>query len=327
MTHRYIVADARRLPLADASVQLCVTSPPYYNLRHYTDSPLEIGRSANGGLWAYINGLAACFDEVRRVLRPDGTLVLNLGDTYADKALMGVPWQVAFAMRNRGWILRSDSIWFKPNGMPDTAQDRPECMHEHLFVFTKGPRNYWDKYAVARPDRLSVRSCPVGRSKCKHFASYPPGLVLPYVKMATSESGCCRACGKPWRRMTKKTRTPTRPGRTNTVDPTGMAKRDRRRHVTTVETLGWRRDCKCDCGYVPCTVLDPFAGTCSTAVACEWAGRDSIMCDLGPEYLDMGRARVAKERPPKAPKPPVPTRHNRVPLATQMELPIFSGRA
>lgn len=328
MAHQLLDRDARSLPLEDSSVHCCITSPPYFNLRHYSDSPAEIGRPGRDGLKGYLGALAEVFGEVRRVLRRDGTLILNLGDTYVNKQLLGIPWLVAFRLQSEGWILRSDSIWGKPNGMPDSAADRPAASHEYMFLFTKTRRNYWDKFAVARPERSSVRMCAVGRSKCKHFASFPPALILPYIKQATSEVGVCVACGAGWKRVVEKIRAPTRPGRTNAVDESGKAKQDRRRHVTTVLTKGWEPSCRCPAdaaGNFPIRrplVLDPFAGTCTTAVACEWSGRDSVMVDLNPDYLAMGARRIAAERPPKAKKPP---RDPRAPLPGQLTFPEFGS--
>lgn len=331
--HAFLQGDARKLPLADQSVHAVITSPPYYQLRAYTDNDREIG---HGGINRYVNDLSAVFSECRRALRDDGVLVLNMGDTYADKQLLGIPWAVAWRLRADGWLLRSDSIWFKPNAMPDTAQDRPEAMHEYCFVFAKSRRNYWDKFAVERPDRLSVRRVPVGRSKHKHFASYPPKLVIPYIRQATSEAGYCVECGDPWVRHVIKERVPTRPGRDNKFDASGMAKRDSQRHCTKVETLGWKPSCSCgpigvvstlelqtlrfpEMLVVPGVVLDPFAGACTTAVACEWTGRNSVMVDLSGEYLAVGQDRVQNERPPR-PKAKV---QGWDPLPGQMIFPNF----
>jgi DNA modification methylase len=328
--HQLIKADARMLPLPDKSVHLCVTSPPYYNAREYTASPAEIGRSERGGLIGYFNALQKCFREVHRVLRDDGTLIVNIGDTYLDKQLLGVPWQLALLLRNSlGFLIRSDGIWHKTNGFPDSAQDRPEAMHEYVFLFSKGRKYYWDKHAVSRAERLSVRACAVARSKVAHFATYPPQLILPFLRMATSEFGVCPSCGAPWTRVVEKTRTPTRPGRNNTADPTGKAKRDHRRHVTTVRTVGWAPVCDCDPdsnrerrdSVVPATVLDPFAGTCTTAVAAEWTGRDSIMVDLAEDFLSFGRHRIATEVPPRPRR--ASTTGTLVPLPGQQVFPWY----
>ena len=176
--------NALHLPLADNSVQCCVTSPPYYGLRDYgTEGQLGLEPTPE----AYVANLVAVFREVRRVLRGDGTLWLNIGDSYAGsgkghtksgtlegykqatnhgsttgapavdvdglkpKDLIGIPWRVAFALQADGWWLRSDIIWAKPNPMPESVTDRPTRSHEYVFLLTKAARYYYDAAAIAEP--------------------------------------------------------------------------------------------------------------------------------------------------------------------------------
>lgn len=163
--------------LPDASVQCCVTSPPYFGLRDYGHAG-QIGLESTPD--AFVAKLVAVFAEVRRVLRDDGTLWLNLGDSYAAnrgyqvpdskhvdvgngkgmkaaalgakvKDLLGIPWRVAFALQADGWYLRSDIIWHKPNPMPESVTDRPTKAHEYLFLLTKSERYYYDADAIAEP--------------------------------------------------------------------------------------------------------------------------------------------------------------------------------
>jgi site-specific DNA-methyltransferase (adenine-specific) len=169
-------------------VQCCVTSPPYYGLRDYGVSG-QIGLEPTPD--EYVARLVAVFREVRRVLRPDGTLWLNLGDSYAGSAnsggrnrndggppvrvaglpalagkpkdLLGIPWMVAFALRADGWYLRQDIIWAKPNPMPESARDRCTKAHEYVFLLSKSPRYHYDAEAVRRP--LSQ----VGREQLRKF--------------------------------------------------------------------------------------------------------------------------------------------------------------
>ena len=160
------------------SVDCCITSPPYFGLRDY-------GHAGQLGLEptpkAYVESLVSVFREVRRVLKPAGTLWLNLGDSFAgdrqapgqtesrrrdnaviprsdrrvdglkSKDLIGIPWMVAFALRADGWYLRRDIIWSKPNPMPESAKDRPTTAHEYLFLLAKGPRYFYDAQAIAEP--------------------------------------------------------------------------------------------------------------------------------------------------------------------------------
>ncbi|MFG3244625.1 DNA-methyltransferase [Streptomyces sp. NPDC048157] len=145
---RLLTGDAleRLTELPDASVQTAVTSPPYFGLRDY-GHPGQYGRESS--VETYVARLTAVFDEVRRVLADDGTLWLNLGDSYGPgKQLMGVPWRVAFALQDAGWVLRNSIVWHKPNAMPSNVKDRMGVRHENIFMFSKSPRYYFDLDAV-----------------------------------------------------------------------------------------------------------------------------------------------------------------------------------
>lgn len=169
--------------MLDASVQCCVTSPPYFGLRNYqADGQIGLERT----LQEYVARLVEVFAEVRRVLREDGTLWLNIGDCYnaypdnrgteseyagkrkemearfpegyglmapslKPKDLCGIPWRVAFALQADGWWLRSDIIWEKSNPMPESVRDRPTKAHEYIFLLTKRDRYFWDSDAVREP--------------------------------------------------------------------------------------------------------------------------------------------------------------------------------
>lgn len=163
------------------SVDCCITSPPYYGLRDYGIGG-QIGLEPTPE--AYVARLVEVFREARRVLKDDGTLWLNIGDSYAtnggsrsygsydnstgrgdapignrkapngikSKDLIGIPWMVAFALRADGWYLRSDIIWHKPNCMPESVTDRPTKSHEYLFLLSKGQRYYYDAEAIKEPN-------------------------------------------------------------------------------------------------------------------------------------------------------------------------------
>lgn len=168
--------------LSAASVQMCVTSPPYWGLRDYGTAG-QLGAEETPA--EYVRNLVNVFAAVKRVLKDDGTLWLNLGDTYAanrsyqvpstkggpkhapaqgfrgsamrvpeglkEKDLIGIPWRVAFALQEDGWYLRSDIIWEKPNAMPESVKDRPTRCHEYLFLLAKSPKYYYDADAVREP--------------------------------------------------------------------------------------------------------------------------------------------------------------------------------
>lgn len=164
------------------SIQTCVTSPPYWGLRDYGDEG-QLGLEPTPE--QYVENLVAVFREVRRVLRDDGTVWLNLGDSYASgeigrhdggregrtlgkvqggrmqrrvqsgvkpKDLVGIPWRVAFALQADGWWLRSDIIWAKPNPMPESVTDRPTCAHEYIFLLSKSARYFYDADAIREED-------------------------------------------------------------------------------------------------------------------------------------------------------------------------------
>ena len=191
MTDRAIIAnaDSRRLPLGDGSVHMIATSPPYWGLRDYgTDGQLGLERVHDCLAWArgdepcgacYVCHLREWAREMWRVLRDDGVMFLNLGDSYQSsnspqvtqtkdvglsragvdkrpprvpglkpKDLVGIPWRVALALQADGWYLRSDIIWAKPNPMPESVTDRPTKAHEYIFLLTKSARYFWDGEAV-----------------------------------------------------------------------------------------------------------------------------------------------------------------------------------
>jgi len=190
-----------------------------------------------------VAALVEVFREARRVLRDDGTLWLNLGDSYKGKKnLIGIPWQVAFALQADGWLLRSDIIWHKPNAMPESVQDRPTSAHEYIFLLAKKRRYFYDSEAVKEPavqghknshfdrgktvarhwrkpspkprsdkgtrNRRNVWTVSTARFEGAHFATFPEELIEPCIKAATSEKGCCPHCRSPWTRITARPKAP-----------------------------------------------------------------------------------------------------------------------
>jgi len=147
LTAKVIVGDNRQTlkQLPDKSVQTVITSPPYWGLRDYGNDA-QIGHEPTPS--EFVEELCQVFDEVWRVLKDDGTLWVNLGDSYLNKSLAGVPWRFAFAMQDRGWFLRQDIIWAKPNPMPESVTDRCTKSHEYIFLLTKSPKYYFDHEAI-----------------------------------------------------------------------------------------------------------------------------------------------------------------------------------
>lgn len=130
------------------SVDCIVTSPPYYMQRDYS-VPLQIGNESKP--CEYVGNLCQVFAECRRVLTPHGTMWLNIGDKYQNGELLGMPWRVALALKDDGWLLRSDIIWHKPNAMPSSVKNRPTTDHEYIFMFVKTNDYYYDADSIREP--------------------------------------------------------------------------------------------------------------------------------------------------------------------------------
>ena len=316
MAVRILVGDCRtRLSaLPDGSAQTCVTSPPYFGLRDYGMAD-QIGLEQTPD--AFVAELVSVFREVKRVLRDDGTLWLNLGDSYARQAgddstkttdggmktgrtgksdqlfksgnntppaglkpkdLIGIPWRVAFALQADGWYLRSDIIWHKPNPMPESVTDRPTKSHEYLFLLSKSERYYYDADAIREP----------------HIHADDPrndGQRHTYADDAKHNQV------DPNRQRTK----------TDAVSfhPNGRNKRS----VWTVTTKPFSGahfatfppDLIDPCIRAGCpkegVVLDPFGGAGTTGLVADRLGRNAILCELNPTYASMAAERIRGENP------------------------------
>jgi site-specific DNA-methyltransferase (cytosine-N4-specific) len=202
----------KRLP--GNKFQTCVTSPPYWSLRDYgIEGQIGLENSVD----EYISHLVRVFSEVRRTLREDGTLWLNIGDSYtsggrtwraADKKnpiramgtrpatpaglkpkdLIGVPWKLAFALQQNGWYLRADIIWNKPNCQPESVKDRPTRSHEYLFLLSKSEHYFYDHRSVRGPNERNLRTVwdiPTKAYAGAHFATFPAEIVRPCLSVAT----------------------------------------------------------------------------------------------------------------------------------------------
>jgi site-specific DNA-methyltransferase (adenine-specific) len=262
---RVLVGDAvkRLRELPDGSVRTCVTSPPYWGLRDYgNDGQLGLEPTPQ----EFVENLCQVFDEVWRVLADDGTLWVNLGDSYANKSLAGVPWRFAFAMQDRGWYLRQDIIWAKPNPMPESVTDRCTKSHEYIFLFSKQPKYFFDNEGIKEPsvytdarhgtgrhtydgkraendgllqqsfvtitdtrNKRSVWTVNVKGYKEAHFATYPTELITPCILAGSSEGD---------------------------------------------------------------TVLDPFSGSGTTGEVAMTHGRNYVGIELNPEYAALSEKRI-----------------------------------
>lgn len=218
-----IVGDSRKAlsTFPDETFQCCITSPPYWGLRDY-EYEGQIG--AEDFLEMYIADLRGIFKEVRRTLKRDGTLWLNIGDAYTSgnrtwrdsdkknpargmsyrpatpkglkpKDLIGLPWKIAFALQEDGWYLRSDIIWYKPNCQPESVKDRPTRSHEYVFLFSKSQRYLYNSDAVKEPtgdgmknrNKRTVWAINTEGYKGAHFAVFPPKLVETCLLAGTHE--------------------------------------------------------------------------------------------------------------------------------------------
>jgi len=246
----------------------CVTSPPYWGLRDYG---IEGQIGAEEDLGDYLNGLVDIFSEVRRTLTDDGTLWLNIGDSYTSggrkwrdedrknpargmsyrpdtphglkpKDLIGVPWRLALLLQQEGWYLRSDIIWYKPNCQPESVRDRPTRSHEYMFLLSKSERYYYDYLAVREKtnggeqmrNRRTVWQVNTEAFPEAHFATFPPALIEPCIIAGSVEGD---------------------------------------------------------------VVLDPFFGSGTVGEVCRRLGRGFVGIELNPEYLDIARRRLGMEEP------------------------------
>ena len=304
MSVRILTGDCldvlRTLP--DGMAQTCVTSPPYFGLRDY-------GHAGQIGLEdtpeAYVARLVEVFREVGRVLRDDGTLWLNLGDSYAsgtkgsgggwaadpnnyahkaqaygvrkydtgglaDKQLMGIPWRVAFALQADGWYLRQEIIWHKPNPMPESVRDRCTKAHEQVFLLSKRARYFFDAEAIAEPGVI-----PAGTKAAKGSAerASQPGVNNrpPEYKIYD---------GMRNRRSVWTIATQPFSGAHFATMPPELAE-------TCIRAGSKSGD----------VVLDPFGGAGTTGLAADRLQRSATLIELNPEYAAIARDRITADAP------------------------------
>ena len=297
--------------LPDNSVHCCITSPPYYALRDYGVDG-QIGREERPA--QYVVRLTEVFSEVRRVLLPSGTLWLNIADTYCGtgskgdhldpknpsgrneqgvslaqrvenvkaKDMIGIPWMLAFALRDYGWYLRSDIIWQKANPMPESTKDRPSRCYEHIFLLSKSRRYYYDAAAIAEPVAASTParmkrgfgagnkySADIPGQKHQHLNDHRPNGY------ADEDIPQLRNKRDVWQINT----VPYRGGHFATFPP---------KLAETCLLAG------CPPGGV---VLDPFLGSGTTAAVAKQLGRHYIGIELNPEYCTLAQKRIGGETP------------------------------
>lgn len=294
------------LKMLDSDSISCVcTSPPYWALRDY-GVPGQIGQEDTPQ--EYIDRLCAVFEEVRRVLRPDGVCWIVIADTYcgtgnkADyfdpknpkgrtgqkkaknyripglkkKDLIGIPWMLAFAMRNAGWYLRQEIVWHKSNAMPESVTDRCVKAHESVFLFAKSQRYYFNQTAIMEPmSETGMQRLRRGKSDKNKYAGGVPGQSMQAIHRA-------------------------KPGLPSDEIP-------RLRNRRTVWSVGTQplaaphfaafpRALIEPCILAGCppdgVVLDPFMGSGTTAMTAYALGRKYIGFELNPEYITIAEKRI-----------------------------------
>lgn len=205
-TSTVVTGDARDTGLPDNSVDLIVTSPPYWQKRDYSH-PDQLGQESTPR--AYVEALMECFDEWKRVLRPTGSVFLNIGDTYHKRSLMGIPGLVEFGAVERGWLIRNRIIWAKDTGMPEPAKNRLANRHEYFIHLTLKPHYFYDLVRYANEMGNGANPGDVWRinperNMGKHLAPYPKELVRRAILL-----GCptqtCGVCGRPRVRVLERT--------------------------------------------------------------------------------------------------------------------------
>ena len=276
-----LLGDVRELSrgLPAGSAHCIVTSPPYYGHRAYSAAgdPRELGREKTPQ--DYVDALVGCLGEAGRLLRDDGTLWLNLGDTYRQGRLLGIPWRVALALQDAGWHLRADIIWHKPNAMPSSVRTRPTTDHEYLFLLSKSASYHYDADAIREPhvtftERSRMRG---GRG---HFGK----------RAGTPERGKNQGNGNLHdARWDEYFHPAGRNRRTVWSVPLGKF---REAHFAVFPEALIEPCVKAGCppGGV---VLDPFMGSGTTAVVCRRLGRHFLGFELIPEYVELARRRLA----------------------------------
>lgn len=303
-----LVGDVREKlrELPDNSVNCVVTSPPYWGLRDYgVDGQL----GAEPTPQEFVANMVEVFDEVWRILADDGTLWLNLGDTYSSmrdskavpdtlrgnnegtavakaanrnpnnlkkaglkhKDLVGIPWRVAFALQEAGWYLRQDIIWAKPNVMPESVRDRCTKSHEYVFLLTKSPKYYYDHVAIKEPvSDVSLKRAQSGWKSNRPSAKAGPNGV------DVEQMG------------------------TRFVNPEGRNKRDVW-FIPTASFKGAHFAVMPERLVEPCilagcpeggVVLDPFFGSGTIGVVATKHNRKYIGIELNPEYVEIAKKRL-----------------------------------
>lgn len=258
----------RRLP--QKCIHTCVTSPPYFGLRDYGMDG-QIGLEATSD--AFVTRLVEVFREVRRVLRDDGTLWLNLGDSYGkDKNRLLIPARCALALQADGWILRDEVIWHKPRTTPAPVKDRTVAAHEMIYLFAKSPKYTFDYLAIEEP------------------AKYP-GRVLKAKTAFRRIEGARELVGKGKVEISERLITTKETRRKRSVWSVSPSPYTQAHFATFPPDL--IEPCILAGSPIDGTVLDPFGGSGTTAGVALKHGRRAILCELNSDYVEMMNSRIS----------------------------------
>jgi len=313
--------------IPDRTVDCCVTSPPYYMLRDYGEFEGQIGLEATPE--EYIEKLLIVFREVKRVLKEEGTLWVNIGDSYngsgknngntkpsfdkqasntashavkilklksmAPKSLIGIPWRFALAMMNDGWILRQDIIWSKPSVMPESVKDRFCKSHEYIFLFTKKPIYYFNFQHALEPatgyDGRKNETVTNGE-----FDQVVWGHEAGKKRERWPQRGYITKDGKTG--LTEQhhgVSIPTNPLRTKRDVWVVASEPSELNHFAMFPQRLILPCIMCGCPENG-IVLDPFLGSGTTAVVAIKNLRRYIGCEINPEYIKIAEQRIANEK-------------------------------
>jgi len=322
-----LIGDARdKLSvIPDKIANMCVTSPPYYQLRDY-GAENQIGMENTPE--SFINNLVDVFRQVKRILKDDGTLWINIGDTYyggntqpgggshngkhiksgtppkkqkvnglKPKDLIGIPWMLAFALRADGWYLRQDIIWSKPNPMPESVIDRCTKSHEYIFMLSKSPKYYYDSFAIRTPMKESSVSRLAQNIDGQKGSSRVPGKTNGTMKAVGGDKQ--RGHGRRhagfngrWDALTKEQQCSLGANKRSVWNI--ATKPFKEAHFAT-----FPQELIVDCIKAGCPeegiILDPFFGAGTTGLVARKLNRNFIGCELNAGYVDISQSRMNKE--------------------------------
>ena len=269
-----LIGDAKEKlkELETESIQSVITSPPYWGLRDYGHAE-QIGLEKNPN--EYINNMVKIFDEVLRVLKKDGTLWLNIADSYSsisdskiglkNKDLVGIPWMLAFALRMNGWYLRQDIIWSKPSPMPEPIKDRCTKSHEYIFLLTKSSKYYFDYEAIREPRVSTGNNHQFGGKKYND----PNNLIYDSVGSIYKSDGM-----------------------RNKRDVWNVASKPfKGAHFAVMPEL-LVEPCLLAGSKPNDLILDPFAGSGTVGVVAKKHNRNFIGIELNPDYAKIANDRI-----------------------------------